>query len=113
MPESRVYPALLSGGWDDLPFAPFREGIEICRLAAGPPEVALLRYASGARAPRHRHAGLEIVQVLAGSQSDERGDYPAGSVVMNPEGSEHSVWSREGCVALLSWSRPVEFLQEG
>ena len=46
--------------------------------------------------PRHRHAGLETIVVLEGVQSDENGDYAAGAVVLNPQGSEHSVWSRGG-----------------
>jgi anti-sigma factor ChrR (cupin superfamily) len=49
--------------------------------------------------------------VLAGSQDDENGHYPAGTLVMNPEGSTHSVTSGEGCVVLIQWTRPVEFLE--
>ena len=102
---------LLSGGWRQAPFAPFREGVEICRLWSGPPDAALLRYAPGASVPRHAHGGLETVMVLDGGQSDERGHYPAGSVVLNPEGSIHRVWSDEGCVVLILWERPVIFLE--
>ncbi|MEI4487473.1 cupin domain-containing protein [Frigidibacter sp. MR17.14] len=97
-------------GWHDQPYEPFRDGIEICRLWQGPPDVALLRYRPGAVAPRHRHAGLETILVLEGSQSDETGTYAAGSVIFNPEGTEHSVWSEEGCVVLIQWERPVQFL---
>lgn len=101
---------LIQGGWRGCVFEPFREKIEICRLFNGPPDVALLRYAPGGHAPRHRHMGLETILILDGMQSDEQGDYPTGAFVMNPEGSEHSVWSETGCVALLQWERPVRFL---
>jgi anti-sigma factor ChrR (cupin superfamily) len=111
MAEPLHLAGLLAGGWRDRAFGPFRDGVEICRLWPGPPDVALLRYAPGASVPRHRHGGLETVLVLDGSQSDERGDYPAGSLVCNPEGSIHSVWSRAGCVVLIQWQRPVEILQ--
>lgn len=94
----------------DLPFAPFREGVDIYHITQGAPAVALLRYAPGARIPLHRHAGLETIFVLEGAQSDERGTYPKGSFVVNPVGSTHSVWSNEGCVVLIQWERPVEFL---
>lgn len=94
-------------------FVPFREGIEVCELLAGEPAVALLRYGRGASVPRHRHMGLETILVLDGVQSDEHGDYPAGTMVLNPEGSEHSVWSEPGCVVLIQWERPVRFLQGG
>lgn len=102
---------LVGGGWKSCVFEPFKGKIEICRLASGPPEVALLKYAPGGRAPRHRHPGLETVLVLDGAQSDENGDYEAGSFVINPENTEHSVWSDDGCVALLTWAKPVQFLE--
>ena len=101
---------MTGGGWRGLDFAPFREGVEICELKRGEPAVALLRYAPGAAVPRHLHTGLETILVLEGVQSDERGDYPAGSLVLNPEGSTHSVWSEGGCVVLIQWDRPVEIL---
>ena len=101
---------LLAGGWRDAAFGPFREGVDICVLVAGEPSVALLRYAPGASVPTHRHAGLETILVLEGAQSDERGRYPAGSLIANPEGTTHSVWSDEGCVVLIQWERPVEIL---
>jgi len=111
MPDPLHFGALLGGGWHGMTFAPFRPGIEICVLQDGAPQVALLRYAAGARAPRHRHPGLETVLVLDGSQSDEIGHYPAGSLVLNPPGSAHSVWSDEGCTVLIQWSEPVVFLE--
>jgi anti-sigma factor ChrR (cupin superfamily) len=116
MPETKTEPAplafagMIQGGWKDQTFEPFREGVEICRLVDGEPAVALLRYAPGASVPRHLHEGLETIVVLEGSQRDERGTYPAGSVVLNPEGSIHSVASDDGCVVLIQWDRPVRFL---
>ena len=45
-PQSALDPVivtgLLKGGWRDMAFAPFRPGIEICTIHAGPPHVALL-----------------------------------------------------------------------
>jgi anti-sigma factor ChrR (cupin superfamily) len=104
---------LLHGGWKTLDFEPFREGVRVHHLVmAGDdtPGVALLAYAPGASVPRHRHPGLETIVVLEGVQSDEAGDYPAGTVVFNHPGSEHSVWSDGGCVVLIQWDKPVEFL---
>ena len=101
---------LLHGGWTDARFVPFREGVEIARLHDGPPGVALLRYAPGAGVPAHLHRGLETILVLEGSQSDERGTYPEGSLILNPEGTTHRVWSEDGCVVLIQWTLPVEFL---
>lgn len=110
MPDPSSIPALLPDGWKDAAFAPFREGIEICSILTGSPAVALLRYAPGAKVPLHRHRGLETILVLDGTQSDERGTYGPGALILNPEGSVHSVRSQDGCVVLIQWNEPVEFL---
>ncbi|MBS1181435.1 MAG: chrR [Proteobacteria bacterium] len=106
---------LSAGSWDGLAFEPFRDGVDIHwirRFEAGGPGVALLRYQPGAGVPRHRHTGLETILVLEGEQSDEAGDYGTGSFAVNAEGSEHSVWSRPGCVVLIQWQTPVIILEE-
>lgn len=113
---NRCYADLIAGGWKRMTFGPFRDGVDICWLERGAsdldPSVALLKYAPGATVPRHRHRGLETVIVLEGAQGDENGVYRAGAVVLNPEGSEHSVSSPEGCVVLINWTRPVLILED-
>lgn len=137
MTDTRLHIAeLLNDGWKKMTFEPFREGVEICLLHDGSlnaslpdstsdpvlsssdagklvlsdqPSIALLRYAAGASVPRHRHTGVETIIVLEGSQSDEQDTYQTGSVVINPVGSEHSVWSNDGCVVLIQWDKPVAF----
>ncbi len=92
---------------------PFREGIDaswVYRSEDGGPAAALLRYQPGASAPAHSHAGWEHILVLSGSQADQRGSYGVGSLVVNPPGSEHSVDSPEGCIALLIWEKTPRFL---
>lgn len=110
MAEPLRFESLLPDGWRAAAWAPFRDGVEISPILAGAPAVALLRYAPGASVPRHRHPGLEAILVLDGTQSDERGTYAAGTLVLNPPGSEHSVWSDTGCVVLIQWTLPVEFV---
>ncbi len=114
MPD-KVLASLLAGGWRTLLFEPFRQGIEIHWLLKGGedgPSVALLNYRPGAGVPRHRHTGLETIMVLEGTQSDENGHYAAGTLVLNPAGTEHSVWTDGGCVVLVQWERPVVILEE-
>ncbi|MDD2658127.1 MAG: cupin domain-containing protein [Methylococcales bacterium] len=72
----------------------------------------LIRYEPGASVPFHRHDGDEHIYILSGSQQDERGLYRAGSYIYNPEGSEHSVSSHDGCLVLAHWLKPVQFLAE-
>lgn len=114
MGERKAFVTLLDGGWRDAPFEPFREGVEIARLAGDPDgaSAALLRYQPGASVPMHEHVGLETILVLEGSQADERGVYAAGTMSVNLAGSRHSVWSDEGCVVLIHWERPVRILDE-
>lgn len=111
MADSKSFANLLPEDWAIMPFEPFREGVEICHLWQGGPDVALLRYAPGASVPRHHHTGLETILVLSGSQSDETGRFTAGSIVFNPAGTAHSVWSNDGCTVLIQWEKPVEFLE--
>jgi anti-sigma factor ChrR (cupin superfamily) len=98
--------------WPELPFEPFRTGVDIHHIQQGEPAIAILRYAPGASVPLHLHTGLETILVLDGVQSDERGDYGAGALVVNPQGSSHSVWSKTGCAVLIQWERPVKILEE-
>ena len=48
-------------------------GHHMCWLCKSDPQLTLLRYEPGASVPRHRHRGLEIIRMLDGEQSDERG----------------------------------------
>jgi quercetin dioxygenase-like cupin family protein len=96
-------------------FEPFRPGIEIASLyreGRGGASAAFLRYAPGASVPLHRHLGFEHVLVLEGAQRDDRGHYGVGTLVVNPPGTSHRVWSPEGCLVLVIWQRPVVFVRE-
>jgi anti-sigma factor ChrR (cupin superfamily) len=96
----------------NIPWQPFRTGIEIHCLygeVGVTAAAALLRYAPGAQLPSHEHVGLEHILVLRGAQRDERGTYGAGTLVVNPPGSQHSVDSPDGCVVLVIWQEPVRF----
>ena len=110
MINSVILRDLISGGWQKLPFEPFRDGITACWLSQGSPGIAVLKYEPGAKVPKHEHIGAEMIVVLEGAQSDESSTYKQGDVIVNPAGSQHEVWSAEGCVVLLNWSKPVRFV---
>jgi anti-sigma factor ChrR (cupin superfamily) len=90
----------------------FREGVEIYPIYNNRQgcSAALLRYAPGASVPAHEHIGYEHILVLTGEQRDERNVYPAGTLVISPPGSAHSILSQHGCVVLAIWERPVSFI---
>jgi hypothetical protein len=56
----------------------------------GPPEsgqvTAVVRYEPHARFPTHDHPEGEEIFVLEGVFSDEHGNWPAGTFLLNPEG---------------------------
>jgi anti-sigma factor ChrR (cupin superfamily) len=97
-----------------LPWAPFRDGIDIYRLygdGQSGPAAALLRFHPGARVPIHEHTGYEHIVVLAGSQVDENSRAAAGSLIINPPQTSHSVFSETGCIVLAIYEKPVAFLE--
>tara|TARA_B100000029_G_scaffold402107_1_gene401494 strand:+ start:271 stop:945 length:675 start_codon:yes stop_codon:yes gene_type:complete len=62
---------------------------------------SLVRFDPGAKFPDHPHPDGEEILVLDGVFSDETGDYPAGSYVLNPEGTTHAPWSENGCTLFV------------
>lgn len=94
--------------WQD-----FRSGVDIFPLyddGKAACSSALLRYHPGARIPAHLHQGAEFLMILKGSQSDNRGHYPRGTLLINPPDTSHQVASDEGCIVLAVWEKPVKFL---
>jgi anti-sigma factor ChrR (cupin superfamily) len=93
--------------WED-----FRPGVRVSWVYsngdAGPAS-AFLRYEPGAAIPWHWHPAYEHILVLEGSQSDENGLYRAGTVLISPPGTGHTVRSDEGCIVLAIWEKPVCF----
>ena len=71
----------------------------------GPPEAgqvtSIVRYEPGSTFPAHDHPEGEEIFVLEGVFSDEHGDWPAGTYLLNPEGFRHAPFSREGCVLFV------------
>ena len=65
------------------------------------PVTSLVRYTSGGAFAAHEHPDGEELLILDGVFSDEHGDYPAGTFVMNPDGSRHAPRSAPGCSLLV------------
>lgn len=95
---------------DELSWESFHPGVDIYRLYQDGEQgamAALLRYQPGASVPIHDHLGFEHILILSGSQSDENGEYHAGTLAINPPNTHHSVISKEGCIVLAIWQKPV------
>jgi len=71
----------------------------------GPPEsgqvTSVVRYDPRSTFPAHDHPEGEEILVLDGVFSDEHGDWPAGTFLLNPEGFRHAPFSNEGCVLFV------------
>ncbi len=62
---------------------------------------SIVRYDADSAFPVHDHPDGEEIFVLDGTFSDEHGDYPAGSYLLNPEGHRHAPFSDNGCVLFV------------
>tara|TARA_R110002072_G_scaffold36153_6_gene106437 strand:- start:39 stop:449 length:411 start_codon:yes stop_codon:yes gene_type:complete len=90
----------------------FKPGVQaswVYENGAAGPAAAFLKYEPGTAIPWHWHPAYEHILVLEGSQSDENGLYRAGSVLISPPGTGHTVRSDEGCIVLAVWEKPVQF----
>ncbi|MGQ8364364.1 cupin domain-containing protein [Glaciecola sp. 1036] len=83
-----------------------RVGKEVARATS------IVKYTAGAGYSSHTHGGGEEIFVLSGTFSDEHGDYPAGTYLRNPPGSEHTPFSKDGCTILVKlWQFAEDDLQ--
>jgi anti-sigma factor ChrR (cupin superfamily) len=62
---------------------------------------SVVRYDPNSRFHAHDHPGGEEILVLDGVFSDEHGDWPAGTFLLNPEGFRHAPFSTDGCVLFV------------
>jgi anti-sigma factor ChrR (cupin superfamily) len=62
---------------------------------------SVVRYEPDSSFPAHDHPEGEEILVLDGVFSDEHGDWPAGTYLLNPEGFRHQPFSKPGCVLLV------------
>ncbi len=62
---------------------------------------SIVRYERDSSFPAHDHPGGEEILVLEGVYSDEHGDWPAGTYLLNPEGFRHAPFSKDGCLIFV------------
>ena len=66
---------------------------------------SLVRYEADSQFPAHPHPDGEEILVLDGVFSDQHGDFPAGSFLLNPDGVRHAPGSVAGCVLFVKLRR--------
>ena len=71
----------------------------------GPPEsgqvTSIVRYEPHSTFPGHDHPDGEEILVLDGVFSDDQGDWPSGTYLLNPEGFRHAPRSTPGCTLFV------------
>lgn len=73
-----------------------RDGGEMASRAT-----TIVRYQADSKFSSHVHDQGEEFIVLDGVFSDESGDYPAGTYVRNPPGSQHRPFTDQGCTIFV------------
>ena len=88
--------------WQRSPSASvWRKRLDLSGPAEAGRVTSVVRYDADSRFHSHPHPDGEEILVLEGVFSDERGDYPAGTFLLNPEGFSHAPFSRAGCVLFV------------
>ncbi len=90
-------------GWAIGPWRSVPLGFQLARVSApGDSEASavLVRLGAGGRLPRHRHEGVEYVQVLSGAFSDALGRYGPGDFIEHDEEVVHQPIAEMGCECL-------------
>ena len=79
----------------------WRKRLHLVGSAEAGQVTSLVRYEPNASFPVHDHPEGEEILVLEGTFSDEHGDWPAGTYLLNPEGFRHAPFSKGGCLLFV------------
>jgi anti-sigma factor ChrR (cupin superfamily) len=79
----------------------WRKRLDLAGAAESGRVTSVVRYDAGATFPAHDHPDGEEILVLDGTFSDEHGDYPEGTYLLNPHDFRHAPFSRDGCTLIV------------
>jgi len=79
----------------------WRKRVHLVGPAESGQVTSVVRYDENSSFPEHDHPGGEEILVLDGVFSDQQGDWPAGTFLLNPEGFRHAPFSRQGCILFV------------
>ena len=79
----------------------WRKRVHLVGPAESGQVTSVVRYEPNSRFRAHDHPDGEEILVLDGVFSDEHGDWPAGTYLLNPEGFRHAPFSDAGCLLFV------------
>ena len=79
----------------------FRKRLDLAGDREASRVTSIVRYEPDSAFHSHPHPDGEEILVLDGVFSDEHGDYPAGTFLLNPQGFEHAPRSTGGCILFV------------
>lgn len=79
----------------------WRKRVHLVGSAESGQVTSVVRYEPHSSFPAHDHPEGEEILVLEGVFSDEHGNWPAGTYLLNPEGFRHAPFSESGCVLFV------------
>lgn len=79
----------------------FRKRLHLVGAPESGQVTSVVMYEKDSEFSAHAHPGGEEILVLAGTFSDDRGDFHAGTYLLNPEGYSHTPYSKEGGVIFV------------
>jgi anti-sigma factor ChrR (cupin superfamily) len=98
----RVAVATASMPWSPSPSpSVWRKRVHCVGPAESGQVTSVVRYDPDSSFDAHGHPGGEEILVLDGVFTDDRGDWPTGTYLLNPEGYRHAPSSRDGCVLFV------------
>lgn len=81
------------------------------QLDEGEIHTSLLHIDPGGSVPEHTHNGFELTLLLAGSFSDDQGEYVAGDFIMLDKRHQHHPVSEHGCLCYTVANDSLHFTQ--
>jgi putative transcriptional regulator len=80
-------------------------------LGEGEIHTNLLHIGPGGSIPEHTHKGFELTLLLAGTFSDEQGEYVAGDFIMLDKRHQHQPATEHGCLCYTVANDALHFTQ--
>jgi anti-sigma factor ChrR (cupin superfamily) len=108
-PRSRII-SISDLGWRE-----FQPGITFKVLWEDPAtkrRAQMTRFEPGAKLPRHRHVGDELIFVIEGAIADEAGTVTVGNVGYRPNGCVHDVATKNGATVLAILTGDIELTDD-